>query len=685
MASENAPDPEQGFLASVINAATKGATAIGMNDQGQEIRHVRSNTIAVDGDTDHLATQTPELPRRRSSVGSNHVPDTEQNQALGEGTLSLEELERGFRLADNLNLDVPASKPAVPPSPQPASAPRARSNSEMTRGSNSADRDSDGGDALDHHNLISGFAVASKKRNEDFHALFRSVPEEDHLIDDYGAALQREILIQGRLYVSENHICFNANILGWVTNLILAFSEVVAIERKNTALIIPNAIQITTLHNKHVFASFISRDTTADLLMNIWRLSHPSLIKGPNGDARRASHDFGNREEEEREEDIEEPADEDEDDEEEDGDEDESEEGSEEETDKEDNAAAQAVPDSESKGVASGAAITTATAVGTTSNGSAAKGPMSPTSCDCSQSGSHYNFVCLDKEFPSSIESLFNLLFKSPLVEKMLAEKEKATELDFGQWSKGDGASRKYSYIKALGGSIGPKSTKCYLEDKVLEFDFNKAVTVMTTTSTPDVPSGSSFSVKTRNCITWNGPTKCRLVVTSAVEWTKSSFLKSVIDRSALDGQKSYMEHLDEAIRAHIRSHPGDFLGGAASTGPGETPAKTAKKKGTKKTKKRKRGDEKAATKVMPQKQGMADMVIGAGSTVVSVVKEVAGMLPSLVGGLSSALGTTDALLLLIVVLLGLNVWATFVRSASMSAYEESEMDLQDWLRKRSV
>lgn len=39
------------------------------------------------------------------------------------------------------------------------------------------------------------------------------------VLPDYGCALQREILIQGRLYISENHICFHANIFGWITDV----------------------------------------------------------------------------------------------------------------------------------------------------------------------------------------------------------------------------------------------------------------------------------------------------------------------------------------------------------------------------------------------------------------------------------------------------------------------------------
>ena len=42
-----------------------------------------------------------------------------------------------------------------------------------------------------------------------------------------------------------------------------------------TAYVIPNAIQVTTLHARYTFASFLSRDTTHDLICNIWRMVHP--------------------------------------------------------------------------------------------------------------------------------------------------------------------------------------------------------------------------------------------------------------------------------------------------------------------------------------------------------------------------------------------------------------------------
>jgi hypothetical protein len=61
---------------------------------------------------------------------------------------------------------------------------------------------------------------------------------------DYGCALARDILVQGRLYISENHLCFHANIFGWITDLSVPIYDIVSIEKKMTALIIPNAIQV---------------------------------------------------------------------------------------------------------------------------------------------------------------------------------------------------------------------------------------------------------------------------------------------------------------------------------------------------------------------------------------------------------------------------------------------------------
>lgn len=59
-----------------------------------------------------------------------------------------------------------------------------------------------------------------------------------------------------------------------------------------------------------------------------------------------------------------------------------------------------------------------------------------------------------------------------------------------------------------------------------MHYDLDDYITQVTTTQTPDVPAGSSFCVKTRTCLTWAGDNKVRILVTFAVEFTKSSWLK---------------------------------------------------------------------------------------------------------------------------------------------------------------
>uniref|UniRef100_A0A8C3FI01 GRAM domain containing 1A n=1 Tax=Chrysemys picta bellii TaxID=8478 RepID=A0A8C3FI01_CHRPI len=58
-----------------------------------------------------------------------------------------------------------------------------------------------------------------KQRNEDFRRIFKGLPESERLLVDYSCALQRDILLQGRLYLSENWLCFYSNIFRWETAL----------------------------------------------------------------------------------------------------------------------------------------------------------------------------------------------------------------------------------------------------------------------------------------------------------------------------------------------------------------------------------------------------------------------------------------------------------------------------------
>lgn len=138
-----------------------------------------------------------------------------------------------------------------------------------------------------------------------------------------------------------------------------------------TAFVIPNAIQVTTRNAKHTFASFITRDTSYDVLHNIWRLSQPhdtmsnagshigndqgSMISGYTG----LEH----------------------------------------------------VPDVPDSGLAS--------------TDISKKQKHAPTTCPCSKDGTHYSEVMMDSTYPGTPEQIYNLIFASAFIKDFMLTDQK--------------------------------------------------------------------------------------------------------------------------------------------------------------------------------------------------------------------------------------------------------------------
>ncbi|KAF4630651.1 hypothetical protein G7Y89_g7490 [Cudoniella acicularis] len=418
---------------------------------------------------------------------------------------------------------------------------------------------------------ITGFAVASKKRNRDFHNLFRSVPEDDYLIEDYSCALQREILAHGRLYVSEGHLCFSSNIFGWVTTLVMSFDEIVSVEKRSTALVFKNGLMISTLHAKNIFASFTSRDSTYDLIVGIWKLGHPSLRSSLNGvsieetgggdktekydGSAQPGSQSGSESDSEGEE-GDEIYDEDEDD--EDGMSFTQADGSVAESE----VAEKIVSRKASAAVVTNGAPTEKSkdeAAALTSNDFPGPATHSPTSCTDQET--HYPKVLADEVIQAPLGKIYSLMFGPASVTWMrnwLTGEQKCLELTMEDKSAlplgQDNKVRNYSYIKPLSGSIGPRQTKCICTETLDSMDLDKAVSVTISTQTPDVPSGNVFSVKTKYCFSWAEGNATRLQVNCAIEWTGKSWLKGPIEKGANDGQVQYSKDIVAALKAAVSS-----------------------------------------------------------------------------------------------------------------------------------
>ncbi|XP_026094322.1 GRAM domain-containing protein 2A isoform X2 [Carassius auratus] len=117
------------------------------------------------------------------------------------------------------------------------------------------------------------------KYNSQYHKLFSAVPKEEILMKVYSCALLRDILLQGRLYISPNWLCFYANLFGKDSKVLMLcllaqvcvpVGSVQLVKKHKTAGLVPNGLVISTDRGqKYVFVSLLSRDSVYDVLRRI--------------------------------------------------------------------------------------------------------------------------------------------------------------------------------------------------------------------------------------------------------------------------------------------------------------------------------------------------------------------------------------------------------------------------------
>ena len=63
---------------------------------------------------------------------------------------------------------------------------------------------------------------------------------------DFSCAVESPILLHGRMYITKRFLCFYSNLFGLEKKIRIPFSHMKDITKENTALVIPNAICVTT-------------------------------------------------------------------------------------------------------------------------------------------------------------------------------------------------------------------------------------------------------------------------------------------------------------------------------------------------------------------------------------------------------------------------------------------------------
>ncbi|XP_028921405.1 GRAM domain-containing protein 2A isoform X1 [Ornithorhynchus anatinus] len=108
------------------------------------------------------------------------------------------------------------------------------------------------------------------KYNNQYHKLFKDVPLDETVLKVCSCALQKDILIQGRLYISSNWLCFHANLFGKDIKVVIPVISVQMIKKHKMARLLPNGLAITTnTSRKYIFVSLISRDSVYDTLRRV--------------------------------------------------------------------------------------------------------------------------------------------------------------------------------------------------------------------------------------------------------------------------------------------------------------------------------------------------------------------------------------------------------------------------------
>ncbi|TMS09525.1 GRAM domain-containing protein 2B [Larimichthys crocea] len=105
------------------------------------------------------------------------------------------------------------------------------------------------------------------KHYKTFHKLFQEIPEGENLTHSFTCALQKEVLYHGKMYISENHICFHSSVLLKDTKVVIPVSNVGEVKKHNSAL---SMLSVQTADgDKYSFVSLRNREMCYQLLQTV--------------------------------------------------------------------------------------------------------------------------------------------------------------------------------------------------------------------------------------------------------------------------------------------------------------------------------------------------------------------------------------------------------------------------------
>jgi len=130
---------------------------------------------------------------------------------------------------------------------------------------------------------------ARSQSKSPFEKFYRKFDLPDEVVQESflcALLLKGTLLVQGTMYITNNLICFYANVFGKKTELAIPFSEVTNVERCKILKSIPNSIEVQTTKKKYFWASFLHREAAYRLIIFTWKACMNSI-----GDTRTINYD----------------------------------------------------------------------------------------------------------------------------------------------------------------------------------------------------------------------------------------------------------------------------------------------------------------------------------------------------------------------------------------------------------
>jgi len=403
-----------------------------------------------------------------------------------------------------------------------------------------------------------------KTRKGEFKDQFPECHKSKFVVD-YSCAYHKDILHQGRMFVTNTTCCFYSYIFGWEQRLILHWSDVTAITKEKTALFIPNAVQIVTNDNKFFFASFVDRESSFMMMLKFWQAATSEQFLSEEDIDQIIALNYGEGDDEEVE------MEEDED---------------------EDCVDFQVPP--ESWGTEEGG------------GGQQEELPSEVSSILNTWMAESGGSIVCDKTLERGCKELYHLLYTNSNFFFTFHKDQGSTELEIGEWElepdqqgkekeqrqgqgqvrengeeqlQGKDLVREVSYNMSLSNPVGPK--KCQVKEtqkmggkSVIE---DEIYCIQTSAENSGVPYADSFTVVTNSCLVSLGPSRARFIAKAEITFKKDlwSFLKDKIEANAWSGITNYYAQLASSLESysstlpeHAQCRPGRQSGRAGSLGP---------------------------------------------------------------------------------------------------------------------